>query len=319
MSRISGVIIALVAVLATSLVVNQRVANAAPGDDLAVAATWVTERQGSTGPNVSTIQWLLRSHGISVTVDGQFGSQTHSAVRTFQSRNGLYVDGIVGSQTWPKLVRYLTQGASGAAVSGLQVQLRKNGHTVAVDGQFGPQTASAVKAFKTRVGLTANSVADTATWRELVGRANGGGGYLPVPRSTVTRGDLDNPHHDYPAIDIIVSYVPAYAGFRGTVHNFSSTSCGIGVQIRLGGYNRVNYCHLASRTVSEGQTVNPGTRIGTTGQTGNAQYSVPHLHMEIRTSTSAGVLRCPQPWLLAVWDGRTPPSVTSLPTSGCYF
>jgi N-acetylmuramoyl-L-alanine amidase len=37
-------------------------------------------------------------------VDGIFGSRTATAVRAFQQTNGLLVDGIVGQQTWRRLL-----------------------------------------------------------------------------------------------------------------------------------------------------------------------------------------------------------------------
>ena len=39
----------------------------------------------------------------SVTVDGVYGSGTAAAVRAFQRRYGLTVDGIVGRTTWTEL------------------------------------------------------------------------------------------------------------------------------------------------------------------------------------------------------------------------
>ena len=35
--------------------------------------------------------------------DGDFGSETLAAVRSFQRRHGLVVDGICGPKTWAKL------------------------------------------------------------------------------------------------------------------------------------------------------------------------------------------------------------------------
>ena len=37
-------------------------------------------------------------------LDGDFGPETERAVRTFQSENGLVVDGIVGRNTWQALL-----------------------------------------------------------------------------------------------------------------------------------------------------------------------------------------------------------------------
>lgn len=43
---------------------------------------------------------IINAHG---GIDGVFGSGTRSAVKTFQDHNNCQVDGIVGSETWPKL------------------------------------------------------------------------------------------------------------------------------------------------------------------------------------------------------------------------
>lgn len=54
--------------------------------------------------SVKELQYLLNSKGsYSLVVDGYFGSGTDAAVRSWQSLNGLTVDGIVGSQTWASL------------------------------------------------------------------------------------------------------------------------------------------------------------------------------------------------------------------------
>lgn len=55
---------------------------------------------GSSGSEVTQIQTKLKNWGYYTgSVDGVFGSATQKAVRLFQQRNGLTVDGIAGSAT----------------------------------------------------------------------------------------------------------------------------------------------------------------------------------------------------------------------------
>lgn len=62
-----------------------------------------TIRYGSSGDDVKKLQEKLNSAGYKLDVDGQFGSKTQSAVRDYQQKNGLSVDGIVGKNTWGSL------------------------------------------------------------------------------------------------------------------------------------------------------------------------------------------------------------------------
>ena len=60
----------------------------------------VVYKQGNTGSTVRTIQQKLKNWGYyNGAVDGIFGSKTKEAVKYFQRKNGLKVDGIVGNQT----------------------------------------------------------------------------------------------------------------------------------------------------------------------------------------------------------------------------
>lgn len=58
---------------------------------------------GSSGSDVKNLQTLLNQNGYSLDVDGSFGEKTQAAVRDYQSKNGLDVDGIAGVQTMGKL------------------------------------------------------------------------------------------------------------------------------------------------------------------------------------------------------------------------
>ena len=67
---------------------------------LAQSASADLYKKGSTGETVSEIQRRLKNWGYySGSVDGIYGSQTEKAVRYFQQKNGLSVDGQVGNQT----------------------------------------------------------------------------------------------------------------------------------------------------------------------------------------------------------------------------
>lgn len=61
-------------------------------------------RQGDRGSTVSKVQQRLKNWGYYTgEVDGIFGPKTAAAVRYFQRKNGLIVDGIVGPQTFKAL------------------------------------------------------------------------------------------------------------------------------------------------------------------------------------------------------------------------
>ena len=70
-----------------------------------VLMSWNSEvealsKYGSRGTEVRTIQEKLKRWGYySGSVDGIYGSQTVAAVKSFQKKNGLTVDGIAGTQT----------------------------------------------------------------------------------------------------------------------------------------------------------------------------------------------------------------------------
>ena len=67
-----------------------------------------TLRRGAKGDLVSQLQTFLSMDGSKLAIDGIFGPGTQSAVRAFQKRYGLTVDGIVGPQTWGKLLELYT-------------------------------------------------------------------------------------------------------------------------------------------------------------------------------------------------------------------
>lgn len=72
---------------------------------------------GSTGQDVKDVQWKLLQWGYyNGAVDGIYGTGTYNSVRSFQSKNGLGVDGVVGPQTAAALGLYF--GGAGAGGGG---------------------------------------------------------------------------------------------------------------------------------------------------------------------------------------------------------
>lgn len=66
-----------------------------------------TVRKGDKGSRVKAVQALLIGYGYNLNpygADGSFGSLTETRVKEYQSKNGLTVDGVVGTNTWNKLL-----------------------------------------------------------------------------------------------------------------------------------------------------------------------------------------------------------------------
>ena len=139
---------------------------------------------GSTGPDVRRLQvvFVMMKEMNPSDIDGNFGPKTLELVKDFQQANSLTVDGVVGPLTWAALpadpdTPRLARGATGSAVSGLQKGLKKfdvpNSPTDPgpIDGQFGPRTEAAVRAYQTQQGLTADGIVGDQTWWSPAGAA----------------------------------------------------------------------------------------------------------------------------------------------------
>jgi cell wall-associated NlpC family hydrolase len=129
---------------------------------LAPAAASAGELElGDRSPKVATIQRWFH-----LTPDHVYGPATRRAVKRFQRRHGLTADGVVGSATWTALKRVYAQRRH-LASSGSRVQLLQQALGITADGEFGPATQRAVKAFQRAHGLTADGIVGPATWAAL--------------------------------------------------------------------------------------------------------------------------------------------------------
>ncbi|MGN0975273.1 MAG: peptidoglycan-binding protein [Gemmiger sp.] len=147
-------------------------------------------REGSRGPDVSLVQrWLngLRGRWPAIrrlAVDGRYGANTASAVRTFQLLTGLSEDGEVGEDTWNELYTQYTDvnglgeiypgipmrtGQQGATVQSAQTLLKDTVPSLSADGYFGRATRQAVIAFQLTRRLTPDGIIGPRTWDSLYG------------------------------------------------------------------------------------------------------------------------------------------------------
>ncbi|MDQ6751134.1 MAG: peptidoglycan-binding protein [Actinomycetota bacterium] len=254
-------------------------------------------RAGSA--NVAALQVALRELGYSPgPVDGISSAWTRRALRSFQRRKRLTVDGIPGRQTRRALGRRgrpalgsrpLHRGRRGWDVAALQFLLSSRGYGPGgFDGRFGPNTSAAVRRFQRAAGLAADGVAGPSTLGALRNRQlqSAPGGPVRFLRPLgVPIGDgfgwVAGRRHtgiDFPAD----SGTPIGAAGRGVVAFAGWTSGGYGylvvVKHRLGFESW--YAHLSSIAAWQGQAVNGGSRIGYVGSTGWS--TGPHLHFEVR-------------------------------------
>jgi len=152
---------------------------------------------------------------------------------------------------------------------------------------------------------------------------------LPSTREVLARAGITSPHHDYPAVDLMMAEgAPIYAITNGTVvrtTHFNAdwwrsgcprpgcATCGLGITIQHPDGLRHTYCHNRALHVTQGQQVTPGQHIADSGDTGRS--GAPHLHLELRINN---VRRCPQPLLDALYNRRPVPAAAGLPTGGCF-
>jgi murein L,D-transpeptidase YcbB/YkuD len=138
-----------------------------------------TISEGATGSTVKWLQYKLVRRTLSdKQIDGSFGPVTKHAVEQFQAGAHLTVDGIVGPATWGALggdgpePPTLSEGSRGTVVEKLQKALNEgrgsfapqSNPVLALDGAFGPHTATAVKGAQQSGGIGADGIVGLQTW-----------------------------------------------------------------------------------------------------------------------------------------------------------
>ena len=141
-------------------------------------------RRGTSGRAVAEVRRMLATLGLLDNTDDAvhdaFDEATELAVRHFQQRRGISVDGMVGNETYTALTgahwrlgdrvlsHFPAQLIVGDDVTALQTQLLELGYNLGrSDGIFGYGTAEATQSFQRDYGLVADGICGPATLHAL--------------------------------------------------------------------------------------------------------------------------------------------------------
>ncbi|WP_252314210.1 peptidoglycan DD-metalloendopeptidase family protein [Sinobaca sp. H24] len=226
----------------TSIVGAALLAGPVAGADAAVGDQ--TLRDGMNHSDVSELQeWLNENGHEAGSVDGVFGPNTKSAVKSLQSSEGLSVDGIAGNNTFG-----------------------------AMDLEASAASNSSASAEKVAGASTTEASQSTG----FVNPANG-----PVSSEYGPRGG--GMHHGIDVASGGQSNVAVKSSASGTVKQATTMSGygnTVIVEHTVNGQTfETLYAHLDSINVSAGDSVGQGESIGIMGNTG--QSTGTHLHFEI--------------------------------------
>lgn len=189
---------------------------------------------GSTGDAVEKLQKRLQELGYyNGSIDGDFGKGTEDALKLYQEQAGLYVDGIAGSASKaiynsdaPKYKAEETtvenkkediaqtsatseeettdtQENSVEDIFAIQERLIELGYYEGdADGDFGPKTEAAIKAFQAANGITQTGSADEFTLEVLYSTD---AVENPTPETTEDTEDTEQPTE---ALKVVTSELP---------------------------------------------------------------------------------------------------------------
>ena len=124
---------------------------------------FTTIKKGSKGDMVMALQYV-----IGVKADGIFGSDTKTAVKNYQKKNGLTADGEAGKKTFTVIVEkapVLRFGATGAYVYAMEALL----NTLKLDGIYAQDEVDHVKTYQASKNLEIDGIVGKKTWSALFG------------------------------------------------------------------------------------------------------------------------------------------------------
>lgn len=183
----------------TTTTINTTVSTATSAIDYSQYSNYIIKQ----GHGVLEVQKLLNGKGYSLVCDGIMGNNTLNAIKDFQKKQGLWVDGLVGKDTYTKLTQVVSKkgndwtakvqaligvtqdgivgevtlshlpilkvGSQGQIVKLLQERLNYYGFNCGVaDGIFGNGTKQALYNYQVNRKLSADGICGRQTWKQLM-------------------------------------------------------------------------------------------------------------------------------------------------------
>ena len=129
-----------------------------------------TIRHGDAGDLVRAAQLLTGFSDVNAA-SGQYDAAFVAHVITWQKNHGMTADGVIGPKTWEAIAENAptcstSKNRTSAATQALQILL--DGANLIADGIYGSRTKSAVAAFQSAAGLTADGICGKKTWERLI-------------------------------------------------------------------------------------------------------------------------------------------------------
>ncbi|MBD2526664.1 peptidoglycan-binding protein [Nostoc sp. FACHB-133] len=127
-------------------------------------------KQPASGKELQS--YLNRFPGSSIWRLPNSGEQGEAWNLTYAGETPVPIGGEPSEFTLPKLTRILRTGVIGEDVKALQKVLNAKGFNAGkVDGEFGPDTEAAVRAFQKKTDITVDGEVGPQTWKELGGES----------------------------------------------------------------------------------------------------------------------------------------------------
>jgi peptidoglycan LD-endopeptidase LytH len=194
------------------------------------------------------------------------------------------------------------RSALGRVTSGYEKAkaLRDEARAAVTKLEAGLEEAKALEARLVRLEQRRKAATKVAPTPAPSGGGGGGGGggvsasgkacILERPYSYVDSwGAARSGGRSHQGTDVMAPHGARVFAFVNGVVSRESTSTNGGIQLYLQGDNGIEYfyAHLSGYAVSTGTRVRAGQLIAYNGQTGNAQYTAPHVHFEVHIGGTA--------------------------------